>query len=547
VQRGAETVAHFTYGLGPSGQRTSLIEQVNGAWRTNGWSYDRLQRLTTEVAQGDGPTGQLGYVYDRVGNRLARTGSLGPIGEATASYDVRDRLEPATTNFDTNGNTLWGDVSPAPPQTAADEYDVFNRLVKRTVAGKTIELVYDGDGHRVRKSVTDGGTTTTTYYLVDDRNPTGYAQVLEEITPGPSFTLRRYGLGLARLSVREPNGPTRFYVPDGHGSVRLLTDTAGAVTDTYTYDAFGILLAQTGNTTNWFRYAGEYYDPDLGLIHLRQREMNPNTGRFWTADSFEGYQTDPLSLHKYLYAHADPVNNIDPSGHESLVSIQLTGALIGQLSAHYLHSTAKATRAAYTLSGSTDEELGQLIFGLEAASIIQDKVSLVLGAAGLTYATVKIAKFLSTQGYKFLNSSTVRTVEEFRAAASKAASYYEYAELRAAINAAGLSGTSKGLEAHHLLHKVFAQRMGLDPERIIAVPLTPLSHRNVGGPSIDIGAGANIFQRLKDRLTQLGTTVEGASVENIWKAHKSVYEELNHPEWAQAIYEAYFQGKGIAF
>jgi RHS repeat-associated protein len=253
-----------------------------------------------------------------VGNRLVRTGSLGPIGQTTASYDARDRLEPATNNFDVNGNTLWGDVSPAPVQTAADEYDPLGRLVKRTVAGKTIELVYDGDGHRVRKVVTAGGTTTTTYYLVDDRNPSGYAQVLEEITPGPSFTLRRYGLGLARLSVREPNGPTRFYVPDGHGSVRLLTDLAGVVTDTYTYDAFGILLAQSGPTTNWFRYAGEYYDPDLGLIHLRQREMNPNTGRFWTPDSFEGFHTDPLSLHKYLYAHADPVNRVDRSGHFAL-------------------------------------------------------------------------------------------------------------------------------------------------------------------------------------------------------------------------------------
>jgi len=32
-------------------------------------------------------------------------------------------------------------------------------------------------------------------------------------------------------------------------------------------------------------------------------------------DSYEGSQSDPLSLHKYLYAHADPINRIDPSGH----------------------------------------------------------------------------------------------------------------------------------------------------------------------------------------------------------------------------------------
>ena len=59
--------------------------------------------------------------------------------------------------------------------------------------------------------------------------------------------------------------------------------------------------------------------------------------------------------------------------------------------------------------------------------------------------------------------------------------------------------------------------------------------------------GLTPLQRLKDKLTQMGTTVESASVEHIWKAHKSAYEEMNHPEWAQAIYEAYFQGKGIAF
>jgi hypothetical protein len=41
---------------------------------------------------------------------------------------------------------------------------------------------------------------------------------------------------------------------------------------------------------------------------------DPNVGRFWTMDAFPGNNSDPLSLHRYLYAHANPVNNVDASG-----------------------------------------------------------------------------------------------------------------------------------------------------------------------------------------------------------------------------------------
>ncbi len=46
----------------------------------------------------------------------------------------------------------------------------------------------------------------------------------------------------------------------------------------------------------------------------RARYLNPNTGRFWSMDSFAGNKNDPRSLHKYLYCHDNPINNVDPTG-----------------------------------------------------------------------------------------------------------------------------------------------------------------------------------------------------------------------------------------
>jgi RHS repeat-associated protein len=114
-------------------------------------------------------------------------------------------------------------------------------------------------------------------------------------------------------------GPT-VYGYDGHGSVRQLTNSTGAVTDTYDYDAFGNLINSTGSTPNVYLFAGEAYDAALGLYYNRARYYNNATGRFWSMDTYEGLSTSPLSLHKYLYASANPVNRVDPNGTQDYVS-----------------------------------------------------------------------------------------------------------------------------------------------------------------------------------------------------------------------------------
>jgi RHS repeat-associated protein len=159
-----------------------------------------------------------------------------------------------------------------------------------------------------------GGVTT--YYLMDDRNPSGYAQVVEEITASAGATnlTKVYAYGLDLISRQQPGVATNYYGHDGHGSVRYLTGTSGDITDTYTYDAFGNLIASSGSTENNYLYCGEQYDPQLKFYYNRARYLNPDTGRFWTMDTFAGNNEDPLSLHKYLYCQDEPVDGTDPSG-----------------------------------------------------------------------------------------------------------------------------------------------------------------------------------------------------------------------------------------
>ncbi|MDP9173557.1 MAG: hypothetical protein M3O30_06795 [Planctomycetota bacterium] len=50
-------------------------------------------------------------------------------------------------------------------------------------------------------------------------------------------------------------------------------------------------------------------------------------------DDFEGDQADPIHLHKYLYAGANPVNNWDPRGHDfgEVLAVASIGALLGTI------------------------------------------------------------------------------------------------------------------------------------------------------------------------------------------------------------------------
>ena len=112
-----------------------------------------------------------------------------------------------------------------------------------------------------------------------------------------------------------------FYVTDNIGSTRALTNSAGAVTDTFTYDAFGNLIGGVQVTLNPFLFAGQWFDSSIGQYYDRARYYNQSVGRFDSMDSDLGNSGDPISENLFAYASDDPALFRDPTGHESLVEV----------------------------------------------------------------------------------------------------------------------------------------------------------------------------------------------------------------------------------
>ena len=93
-----------------------------------------------------------------------------------------------------------------------------------------------------------------------------------------------------------------WYVLDGQGNVVALTDQGGNVVDSYRYDQWGRPTSVQESVPQQLRYAGYWYDGELGWYWLSVRSYDPALGRF--------LQPDPSELEglfSYVYANDNPI------------------------------------------------------------------------------------------------------------------------------------------------------------------------------------------------------------------------------------------------
>jgi RHS repeat-associated protein len=291
-QAGASTLDGASYTYDNAGNRTAKTNHLNGV--TEGYTYDLIYQLT-QVTQGAITTES--YTYDAVGNRLSS------LGVSPYTYNSSNQLTSTPSGsytYDANGNTL----SDASGRQYTWDFD--NRLAQLVNPGVgTTIFRYDPLGRRIRKS----GPLGTTIYLYDGEN------VTEELDSGGSLLARySYGPRTDQPLSELRSGTTSYYAQDAIATTTSLSNVAGALANTYTYDSFGNLTASTGTLANPFRYTGREIDSETGVYFYRARYLDPTAGRFVSEDS-SGFHSGTVNF--YDYVGNSPLNFNDPTGHEA--------------------------------------------------------------------------------------------------------------------------------------------------------------------------------------------------------------------------------------
>lgn len=269
-----------------------------------GYGYDALYQLTLAQYPAPAPfNGELhGWAYDGIGNRTTQTVNGTPQTYTyfkNASNPLNgQRLQSdgtRTYGYDDAGNA----TSVSGSQTLTLGYDADNRL--ESLAGDVAaSYTYDYQGRRTSKTV--AGTTTT--YLYDGLN------VVAETTSGQT----RYflnGAGIDEPLATSRMGRPAYFSVDGLGSVVATNNSAGTVSHSVVFDAWGNVRAESGTRTHPFTYTGRELG-EAGLHFYRARYYQPGIGRFTQEDPLRAI--DPSFPSEYRYVRNSPISLADPLG-----------------------------------------------------------------------------------------------------------------------------------------------------------------------------------------------------------------------------------------
>ncbi len=331
-----------SYGYDPLSRRTSV--SYNSGSSAMGYSYSDAGDLLTLSDDFAGTTNDVTFTdtYTNAHQLATETTSNSAYVAANpgaGSGDTYGSVNALNQYPSVNGGAYsWdadGNLSAIP--NFAYVHDAENRLSRARGTGSSllnVSYTYDPLGRRMASQVdphtaAQWGTAAwgsltwaaipATVFLHDGDN-----EIAEYDDTGS--LIRRFIPGAViddPVAMVTAAGATTFFHKDRKGSIVAMADTSGArVEGPYTYDAYGNCFVGSTttscttlpSTTEPFRYTGQRYDAETGLMYYRARYYAPGIGRFVETDPV-GYKPD---VNWYSYVGNDPTDRSDSNGRDDL-------------------------------------------------------------------------------------------------------------------------------------------------------------------------------------------------------------------------------------
>jgi RHS repeat-associated protein len=309
-------ISQYDYTYNQVGNRLTMATSGTPGSQNFNYTYDNIDELTA-VSGSQSHT----YNYDKVHNRTSADG----VTYTSNNLHQYTTVAGVTYTHDPNGN-LTNDG------TTTYTYDEENRLTTATKPGTTASYTYDAFNRRVSKTVNG----IITYFLHDNDE-----DIAEYSSTGTLQAEYVYGPELDEVLTMDRGAQRYYYSHDGLGSVTEITNSSGAVAESYTYDPYGNPSITVSSIGNPWRFTGRYFDEETGIYEYRNRMYSSKIGRFLQRDLME-YE-DSMNLFQYVLNN--PVNNIDPYGELTIPFIGWidVGESAGQSALEYWANKAART------------------------------------------------------------------------------------------------------------------------------------------------------------------------------------------------------------
>jgi RHS repeat-associated protein len=398
---------------------------------TNAWnenlSYDIRGNINTLTRTGkykttptatcwtDGQIDNLAYTYNANTNRLQKIADTAPVASIAQGWNnTAGAASTAQYGYDANGN-----MTTDPYKGMSITYNFLNLPTRFTFTGnKIIDVIYDGGGRKLRKTVTDNGTvqyvqnyvggieyrTNSTVSLSLESIYHGEGRVFNTNTGTITADALRY-----EYAIRDHLGNTRLMFTDKNadGKIDITTTASTEVLQENHYYPFGMNMSgpwqdDAAARNNQYLYNGKELNEDfgLGLYDYGARWYDASLGRWWSPDPLaEKYRR----WSGYNYGVDNPVRFIDPDG-MGVDDFILTG----EAAQAYI----ELLKARSGLQLSYDEETGNVCYDKEDKTGNNKLADLIKSIINDDKATVNVNAVKSSDEVLFDADSRIAPTDE---------------------------------------------------------------------------------------------------------------------------------------